>query len=308
MSLQKSSAVKRWIREHFNHDRYHSGSSIMTVAQRVKFAEYQHFVKDKPLAYILKSQPFGELPQDLVIRSDVLIPRPETEQWSLVLRNIIQLDLKLYDKKSKLNVLDVCSGSGCISLHLANYIPQVHVKGVDVSRRAVQVANLNARKLCLDKRVRYCVQDIFTSKLDDISRKFDLIVCNPPYISDNDFNYSDVCDGGVQSSVKLWEDRRAITGNVSNQDGLSYYRRLLELMKQSGSESCSTRSLGQFTVSKAELDNPLNDIYIRQIPKLVLEIGGAHQTEQILDMFRHLFRTAQIWIDFGQKERAIAFY
>ncbi|KAI3643239.1 hypothetical protein MP228_012794 [Amoeboaphelidium protococcarum] len=307
MSISKSSAVKRWIREHFNHNIYQSGSSIMTAAQRVKFAEYQHFVKDKPLAYILKSQPFGELPQDLIMRSDILVPRPETEQWSLVLRNIIKLDYKLHTR-SKLNILDVCSGSGCISLHLAHQIPQVHVKGVDVSRRSVQVANLNARKLSLDKRVRYCVQDIFTPQLDDISGKFDLIVSNPPYISDNDFDYSDVRDGGVQSSVKLWEDRRALTGNVSNQDGLSYYRRLLELMNQSVSKSNSNLALGQLTVQKVDLDNPLNDIYNGQIPKLVLEIGGAHQTEQIIDMFRPLYRTAQIWIDFGQKERAIAFY
>ncbi|KAI3633516.1 hypothetical protein MIR68_008463 [Amoeboaphelidium protococcarum] len=307
MSSSKSSAVKRWIREHFNHDRYQGGSSIMTVAQRLKLAEYQHFVKDKPLAYILKSQPFGELPQDLIMRSDVLIPRPETEQWSLVLRNIIQMDFKLHNRP-KLNILDICSGSGCISLHLAHQIPQVHVKGVDVSRRAVQVANLNARKLGLDQMVRYCVQDIFTSQLDDLSGQSDLIVSNPPYISDNDFVASDVRDGGVQSSVKLWEDRRALTGNVSNLDGLSYYRRLLQLMKQSVSEYGSNLAVRSMTVQKVDLDNPLNDIYNGQIPKLVLEIGGAHQTEQILDMFRPLFSTAQIWIDFGQKERAIAFY
>ncbi|KAI3644354.1 hypothetical protein MP228_010518 [Amoeboaphelidium protococcarum] len=307
MSSSKSSAVKRWIREHFNHDRYQGGSSIMTVAQRVKFAEYQHFVKDKPLAYILKSQPFGELPQDLIMRSDILIPRPETEQWSLVLRNIIQMDFKLHNR-SKLNILDVCSGSGCISLHLAHQIPQVHVKGVDVSRRSVQVANLNARNLGLDKRVRYCVQDIFTPQLDDLSGQFDLIVSNPPYISDNDFVASDVRDGGVQSSVKQWEDRRALTGNVSNLDGLSYYRRLLQLMKQSVSEYGSNLAVRSMTVQKVDMDNSLNDIHNGQIPKLVLEIGGAHQTEQILDMFRPLFSTAQIWIDFGQKERAIAFY
>lgn len=101
----------------------------------------------------------------------VLIPRPETAE-------LVDLITKEYEGKSDLSVLDVGTGSGCIALSLARALPFSHVTGLDISEKAIEVAQRNAIKLKTKVDFKGC--DIL--KAEAISNTYDIIVSNPPYI------------------------------------------------------------------------------------------------------------------------------
>ncbi|KAI0743476.1 S-adenosyl-L-methionine-dependent methyltransferase [Daedaleopsis nitida] len=99
-------------------------------------------VQGEPLQYILGSQPFGSL--SIAVRPPVLIPRPETEDWTIRLSETMSPT-----SDQPLNMLDLCTGTGCIPLLLCHLWPpgSVHATGIDISAAAVQLANENAH-LC----------------------------------------------------------------------------------------------------------------------------------------------------------------
>ena len=93
--------------------------------------------KNIPLQYLIGSVPFIDL--EILVETPTLIPRPETEEWCV---NLIEQLNKLSHKK--LTVLDLCSGSGCITLALAQAFPAAHVYGLDISDKAIALAQKNA--------------------------------------------------------------------------------------------------------------------------------------------------------------------
>jgi release factor glutamine methyltransferase len=122
----------------------------------------------EPIQYILgEADFFGRVFQ---VTPDVLIPRPETE---LLIHEILK-NTKSIDKP---NVLDIGTGSGCIAISLELEMPCV-VQAIDVSLNALNVAQENAA--VLSAPIKFYQQDIL---LEPITKKFDLIVSNPPYIS-----------------------------------------------------------------------------------------------------------------------------
>eukprot|EP00455_Lapot_gusevi_P048519 TRINITY_DN671_c0_g1_i1.p1 TRINITY_DN671_c0_g1~~TRINITY_DN671_c0_g1_i1.p1 ORF type:complete len:312 (-),score=25.14 TRINITY_DN671_c0_g1_i1:151-1086(-) len=98
-----------------------------------------------PLQYLIGSVPFLGL--DLLCRPPVLIPRPETEQWTSWLASL----LSKRGSDRRLRILDLCSGSGCISLGLASTVPNLDVIGVDLSEAAVCLAIRNAGRTGFSK-------------------------------------------------------------------------------------------------------------------------------------------------------------
>jgi len=125
--------------------------------------------KGEPLAYIVSYQPFCGM--DILVSPDVLIPRPETE-------GLVELAAAHFDRKGKYMFLDMCTGSGCIALALAKKFPQAHVLAVDISEKALRVAQENAKKYKLAERVHFLQSDLW----EDVTGTFDLIIANPPYI------------------------------------------------------------------------------------------------------------------------------
>ncbi|CDK29674.1 unnamed protein product [Kuraishia capsulata CBS 1993] len=173
-----------------------------------------------PLQYILGSQPFAH---DLTIkcRPNVLIPRNDTEDWCVELEQI------LCDIRKPLKALDVCSGSGCISLSLVSSRAKFsHVYGIDVSRDALELANENLRinshqlqrsnPKCIMKYVR---GDILNEKLSEIlgtgAKSWDIIVSNPPYIT-----VDELASSSLEKSVKLYEPMLALEGDLEFYDEL----------------------------------------------------------------------------------------
>jgi len=155
----------------------------------------EHLHNHKPLAYILGSQPFLTL--DLTIVPPILIPRPETEWWvAHLIEECQKLDTAT---KNSLRILDLCTGSGCIALALAHALPQSHIIGIDINPAAIPLAQQNSARNNVDN-VTFVLSDLF-KELG--TQTFDLIVANPPYISQSDYQT-------LEESVRNWEDPQAL--------------------------------------------------------------------------------------------------
>lgn len=117
---------------------------------------------------------------DLTLKIDhrALIPRPETEE----LVHWIATDYK--SLATEINVLDVCTGSGCIALALKSQLKHAKVVGVDVSKDALDLASEN--KLFNELDVTFLENDMLTDELPFTSESLDVIVSNPPYIMDKE--------------------------------------------------------------------------------------------------------------------------
>lgn len=122
----------------------------------------------EPLQYITGSTDFYNI--TLNVTSDVLIPRPETEQ-------LVDMILKNHPDKEAVTVLDVGTGSGCIALALKKARPEWDITAIDISDDALAVARINAERASLD--VAFHHGDLGTYRPD---KKMDIIVSNPPYV------------------------------------------------------------------------------------------------------------------------------
>jgi release factor glutamine methyltransferase len=142
-------------------------------AASLVFIGIQKVLEGIPVQYAIGKSWFCDL--EINVSPDVLIPRPETEE--LVYRIIEDIDL--HDHSLPLNILDLCTGSGCIALALKSKFPDALVTGIDVSQRAIDIARENARKLFLD--VAWNVSDVFHLEIPPGS--MDIIVSNPPYVA-----------------------------------------------------------------------------------------------------------------------------
>ena len=126
----------------------------------------------EPVAYLLGYREF--FGRRFGVSPAVLIPRPETEL-------LVELASARVGAGSTANILDLGTGSGCIAITLALELPLARVTAVDSSSAALQVAASNARHLGANVRL---VQSDWCSEL--AGERFDLIVSNPPYVSDED--------------------------------------------------------------------------------------------------------------------------
>lgn len=161
----------------------------------------------KPLQYILGSVPFCGL--EILTEPQILIPRPETEEWVFWLIN------KLKPVHSRrFSVLDIGTGSGCITLALAKAFPQATVIGCDINIQAIELARKN-QALNNISNVTFVQSDLFASL--PFANKFDLVVSNPPYGSHNEWTT-------LSDEVKNWEDPAAfIAGTTGNE----FYEKIL---------------------------------------------------------------------------------
>ena len=124
----------------------------------------------KPIQQLLQKAWFYQ--DEYFVNEHVLIPRPETEE-------LVEL-IKVENTSNHLSVLDIGTGSGCIPLALKKTKPNWDIHALDVSEKALDVANMNAHRL--NRKIHFHRYDILVSEVD-IERKFDIIVSNPPYIS-----------------------------------------------------------------------------------------------------------------------------
>lgn len=178
---------------------------------------FEYFEKRRrriPLAQILGRQSFYGL--DFFVNEDVLIPRADTECLvDLVLEDYA--DLAKQAGSSSLNILDLCTGSGCIGISVAKHLPYQELLLVDLSEKALAVAKKNAEKH-LGENVTLLQSDLLTEVQ---GKNFSLLLSNPPYI------VSRVIPG-LEREVSEYEPKMALDGG---EDGLLFYRRIAKEAK-----------------------------------------------------------------------------
>ena len=165
----------------------------------------------EPVAYLIGRTEFYSL--DLDITTDCLIPRPETE---LLVQRAIEF---LRTRSGAQYICDLCTGSGCIAVAIAKNFPDARITATDISAAALEVAARNIEKHRLTKQVRLLCGDLFEPIIQQLDvNQFDLIVCNPPYVSTAEYEK-------LEKNVKDYEPTSALLAGV---DGMDIYRRIIE--------------------------------------------------------------------------------
>jgi release factor glutamine methyltransferase len=164
----------------------------------------------EPLQYITGHQEFFGL--DFEVTKDVLIPRPETEL-------LIETALKLVLGPAEVLICDVGTGTGCVAITLLHELPAARAVAIDISPRALVVAQRNAVRNSVTDRIEFVLSDCFAALNTPGPRQtsFDLIVSNPPYIQEDAM-------ADLQREVRDFEPRGSLAAGA---DGLSVIRRLL---------------------------------------------------------------------------------
>lgn len=185
-----------------NRAQYLMHSSMFITDEQ--YYEYMELIKKRgnhiPLQHITGEQEFMGL--NFKVSEEVLIPRQDTEI-------LVQEALKVSNGK---NVLDMCTGSGCIIISLEKLGNIKSGIGVDISEAALKIANEN------NTRLKANVQFLHSNLFDQVQGKYDMIVSNPPYIPTSDID-------SLMEEVKGHEPVIALDGK---EDGLYFYRRILQ--------------------------------------------------------------------------------
>jgi len=183
---------------------------ILAIINRLK--------KMEPLQYIFGETEFYSLP--MKVNLSVLIPRPETEELVDMIIKSSDSVITLFPVNSKpLKILDIGTGSGCIPIALAKHIPDATVTAIDISETALQTAKENAIQNNVD--VHFIQADILkTSEATEIiPGDFDIIVSNPPYITDKE-------KGAMCENVIAYEPHCALF--VPDEDPLLFYKAIAD--------------------------------------------------------------------------------
>jgi release factor glutamine methyltransferase len=166
--------------------------------------------KEIPIQYILGVTNFYGL--EFEVNSAVLIPRPETEE-------LVDWIIQSSKVQSKLKILDIGTGSGCIAIALAKNLPNAQVFALDVSEQALTTAKKNAEKNQV--QLSFIHQSILET--EDLAQEFDIIVSNPPYVRELEKHE-------IKNNVLDNEPHLALF--VEDNDALIFYRKIAQLAQK----------------------------------------------------------------------------
>ena len=179
------------------------------------FKNIERLGNGEPLQHITHQQEFMKM--NFYVNKDVLIPRPDTE---VLVEEVIKIAKKINAKK----ILDLCTGSGAIAISLAKYIDNSQITAVDISEKALKVAERNAKKNQVENQIAFLSSNLFQERTKE---KYDIIVSNPPYIKREVIK-------SLDEEVKK-EPLMALDGGW---DGLDFYRKIIhqsyEFLKYKG--------------------------------------------------------------------------
>ena len=215
----------------------------------------------EPICYLTGTTEFYSL--QLEVCPDCMIPRPETE---LLVERAIEF---LRSCTGRQFVCDLCTGCGCIAVAIAKNFTDARIFATDICDAALNVAAKNVKKHRLKDRIRLLCGDLFEPIVPQLDvEKFDLIVCNPPYVSAAEYEKLD-------KGVKDYEPKLAL---FAGNDGLDVYRRIID-----------------------EVDR-----FLRPDGALILEIGYA-QGRAIKELLEQASAFAEIKIekDFHDNDRVV---
>jgi|TARA_B100001989_G_C24538657_1_gene466137 release factor glutamine methyltransferase len=171
--------------------------------------------KGEPIAYLTGKKDFWK--HEFKVSKDILIPRPDSE---LIVEHILEVT----KNRSKLNVLDIGVGSGCLLLSVLKERPNFYGVGIDINQKCINICKKNTLNLNIFNKIKY-----FKTDVDNFNfGKYDLIISNPPYISKIGLQY-------LEKDVIDFEPKIALNGGL---DGISVIRKVInkssELIKKNG--------------------------------------------------------------------------
>ncbi len=169
----------------------------------------------EPIAYLVGKTEFYSM--EIIVTPDCMIPRPETE---LLVQRAVEF---LRTRNGIQFICDLCTGSGCIAVAIAKNYPNVRIIATDICDAALAVAVKNVEMHCLQDKIKLLSGDLFDPIIPQLDvGKFDLIVCNPPYVSAAEYEKLD-------KNVRDYEPRLAL---YAGDDGMDIYRRIIEKVDQ----------------------------------------------------------------------------
>ena len=204
---------------------YTDHEKILSQGELTRFKGLiQRRSKHEPIAYITNNQPFMSL--DFYVDPSALIPRPETEQLVEIAVDLV----KVSDVENP-KILDIGTGSGCIAVSLAKFLPKTEIVGIDSSEKVLAIAKKNAEAHKVSDRCEFLLGNIlkdFIATKTQRRKEFNIIVSNPPYIRSEEIKKLD-------PDVQKHEPIAALDGG---QDGLDYIKRIVseapEYLKTNG--------------------------------------------------------------------------
>ncbi|WVR03799.1 hypothetical protein IAU60_000794 [Kwoniella sp. DSM 27419] len=279
----------RWIREevHEESSRAMRKGHLPPIEDEEVARLVQRRAAGEPLQYILGSTDFG--PLTIKCLRPVLIPRPETAHCTALLSDRILSSVPPLTSASRpnkpLDILDLCTGSGCIALLLAQLNPLSRVRGIDRSPAAVSLANANTQALGLQDRVTVRYGNLFSDPLALLpeSRKVGLVVSNPPYIPYREWK-------ALSPSVRGYESPSALLGDGEvDGKGLTFYERIAAI-------------LPELLVDQADLE----EAGWTGVPRVALEVGMG-QAQDVVDILKRggLVNRAEVWKDQWDVDRFV---
>lgn len=207
--VQDSSIISRILAEYIlNFNRQEIIANLdkeVEEEQRVRYyLALIEIIQGMPIQYITNKQEFMKL--DFYVDENVLIPQPDTEI-------LVEKAIEEAKKIENVEILDMCTGSGCIGISIAKNIENAKVTLVDISKNAIEIAKKNALRNKVESQLTFIQSNMF----EKVEKKFDIIVSNPPYIK------TDVIpklDRQVQNEPHI-----ALDGG---KDGLKFYKIIIE--------------------------------------------------------------------------------
>ncbi len=184
-------------------------SNIEEIDKHRYYLAIIEIIQGMPLQYITNSQEFYGI--QMYVNENVLIPQPDTE---ILVQEVIKIiEQKNKNKEQKdIEILDMCTGSGCIAVAIATNVQNVNAMLADISREALEIAKVNAQHTNTTEKFKF----IQTNMFEKVEKKFDIIVSNPPYIETDTIKS---LNKQVQNEPLL-----ALDGG---EDGLKFYRILV---------------------------------------------------------------------------------
>ncbi len=221
-------------------------NEISAVQRDLFFELIRRRLEREPIAYITGHKEFFGL--EFQVTRETLIPRPETE---LIVEKVISLKEK---RSLGINtIVDVGTGCGAIAVALAVNMQDVEIAAIDISREALEVAALNAKRHDVFKKIRFVEGDL----LEPLAESVDIIVANLPYVREQDM-------GILSDDVRRFEPELALFGGV---DGMDFIERLMN-------QSCSKlNTMGIIILEiSPEQRTSVVDIANQCFPKVNVEI------------------------------------
>ena len=210
--------------------------------------------RNEPVAYITGYKEFWK--SEFKVDKNVLIPRPDTE-------TIIEQVLNELEVNCSKKILDIGTGSGCIIISILNERKRCYGVGIDISKNAIKLAKYNAKIQHIGNRIKFLNSDIDNFYGD----KYDLLISNPPYIKQQEFN-------SLEKDIKNYEPKVALNGGI---DGFDKIRLIIKK----------------------------SSTLIKKKGKLFLELGTGQTTETLKILNSNGFYDTKIVKDLANKNRCI---